>query len=409
MAKAPSDYLSEPVPAEGRNAWPAAFFVFVGFIIVVGIMAVGGGLAAQQTKSDFYISVLLGNFVLAVLGGISGWIGADSGRTFNQLMEQAFPGFSWRIVSLYVPIVLLGWFGVEASLFAKLVGYALGWSASEQRWLMGLSALGFSVSSYIGFKAMKWVSYIGVPVMLVIGAFAIWRAALASDKSYGFLHSSISLQAGTALVMGSWIMGVLTCLPDLTRFCRSRRQGALVGFIGIFIANSFTLMMGGAAAALGGESDPAKILVSFGFIPLAIILSLANIWTTNDSNMYSAALNLARAVNVERKRTVLWCSLAAALFAATDPATISFLFGFLGFLGNTAPALGGVVLGAYLVNRSRIKPLVNPWAAWMGWVLASGLAIWLGGVIGIFLGLFGGFGIWLAVCLLTRNVVAKRT
>ena len=40
-----------------------------------------------------------------------------------------------------------------------------------------------------------------------------------------------------------------------------------------------------------------------------------------------------------------------AIFAMFDPSRLSFLFPFLLFLGNTAPALGGVVLGRYLAKE----------------------------------------------------------
>lgn len=397
MENGGEDFVSSIVPLDERKSWVQVIFIWMGFILVVGIMAVGGGLASQMPVEEFFISVLVGNLVLGAFALVSGYIGAESGKTFNQLMSDAFPGWSWKIVSLYAPVVLIGWFGVEAAIFGNFLGEVFGWTDFGRRVAMVLSTLGFAASSYIGFRAIQYVSIVAVPIILLLGWYAIYYAYDQSSLEFGFGGTQLSLGEGISIVMGSWIMGVLICLPDLTRYSRSPISGALTGFSGIFVANIFTFFVGGLAAALAGESDPAKVLVSFGFLPLAFILSLANIWTTNDNNMYSAALNIARAAGITRHKAVIACTLFAAVYAAFDPTSINALFTFLGFMGNTAPALGGVVLGAYLWNRNRIEKLSSPIASWGGWIMGSGAGWFAGGAWAVFVGVFSGFLVWLAI------------
>jgi len=401
------DFVSSIVPDHERKPWFNILFVWLGFIIVVGIMAVGGGMASQMSQNDFIYAVISGNIILSLFALVSGYIGADSGKTFNQLMSDAFPGKSWRIVSLYVPVVLIGWFGVEAAIFGNLIGEIFELSTGYRRLMMSIATLVFAVTTYLGFKAIRIVSVVAVPTIVVIGIFAIYIASGKSDVNFGFSDISIDISQGIAIVMGSWIMGVLTCVPDLTRFSRSKVSGALVAATGILIGNTFTFIIGGVAAALAGEYDPAKVLLSFGFIPLAILLSLTNIWTTNDNNMYSAALNVARFGNVNRRKAVVICALIAAVFASFDPTSIGFLFTFLAFMGNTAPALGGVVLGSYLWNKFSTKRVQNVFGAWLGWLIGSFIGFLTGGIWAIPAGFFMGFIIWSCIGLVMSKMDSK--
>jgi cytosine permease len=404
MIENTDDFVSTVVPTNNRQPWLKVFLVWVGFIVVVGTMAVGGGMAGQMQQSQFVAAVLVGNLLLACFAVLAGYIGAESGKTFNQLMSDVFPhDLSWHIASFYAPIILIGWFGVEAAIFGNLIGEIFNLSPGVRRLVMSLATIMFAVSSYVGFRGLNWVSAVAVPLIYLIGFYAIYLISARSTAKFGFSGTLIGIGEGTAIVMGSWIMGVLTCLPDLTRFCRSRLAGALVGAIGILVGNVFTFMVGGSAAAMAGESDPARLLVSFGFIPLAVILSLANIWTTNDANMYSAALHVARVGEITRRRAVVICTIIAAIFAAFDPTTIGVLFGFLIFMGNTAPALGGVVLGAYLMNRGRSQKLVSVLGGWAGWAAGSFVGAWLGGSWAVPMGFFFGFAVWLAFASLSHE------
>ena len=406
---ASEDYVSEVVPSQARRNGINVFVVWIGFIIVVGIMAVGGGLAAQMDLRSLLTAILLGNLVLATFAAFSGYIGARSGQTFNQLMSDVFPGWSWRLVSLYAPLVLVGWFGVEAAIFGNLIGEIFDLSVPARRVSMASVTLMFAVTSYLGFNAIRMASTFLVPLIVAIGLFGIYKAAQTGSAQFGFGNTTLSVAEGMQIVHGTWIMGVLTCLPDLTRFCRSRLSGALIGAIGIFLANGFSLLVGAFAAGLAGDHDPARILVSFGFIPLAVILALANIWTTNDNNMYSAALNVARLGGVSRRQAVVMCAIVASAFAACDPTSIGVLFGFLGFMGNTAPALGGVVLGAYVWNCRTSPETRSAGAAWLGWILGSATSVLVGGALAVPAGFFIGFATWLCATRIRNMATAAQS
>ncbi len=369
------DYLSEPVPQSDRKPGISVLIVFVGFIVVAGQMVVGGGLAAQLSGEELVIAVLVGNGIAGIFAAVAGYTGAHSGQSFNQLLADAFPDWSHRAASLYVPVVLMGWYAIEASIFGSLVASVLEVGDLASRFIIFFCGLGFATTAYFGFRSLRIVSTVAVPLLLVIGIYAMYLATTTGDARYGFGDTHIDMPSAIAIVVGSWIMGALTCVPDITRFSRTLIGGAAVGFVGIFVGNSFNHFVGGAGAALAQQADPALILIGLGLVAPALLFAIANIWTTNDSNMYSASLNLAPVLNINRRTAVLICTLFGAAIAIVKPHEVGKLFTFLGFLGATAPALGAVVLARYWWPKwGFTSPSTTSLPAWLGWLGGTTLA-----------------------------------
>lgn len=380
------DFSNQPVPTGGRHGAFAVFVVWLGFIVVVGTMAAGGGLAAQAHFSDILIGIFIGNLILGILAFLGGWVGAHSGMTFYQLGERVFGSRSMRLVGLYVPIVLIGWFGVEAAILGGFLGKVFGLSEALQRVLMFVAALIMTTSAYLGFKAIRNLSFVLIPIVFILGFFAILQSDLGGLEAKQVLTGEPKGALWVSgIVVSTWIMGVVLNLPDVTRFAKSPLQGALIGFLGILVGNIFNLMIGATAAINTGKFDPSEILLGLGFIPLALVLATANVWSTNDNNMYSATLGVARSFRIPRHTTVIICGLIGAVFAAFNPATITVIFTFLIAVGSTAPALGGVVLGAYFARMVTNKEYSIPYTAWVGWVGGSLIGILVGDLAGILL------------------------
>ncbi|HEY0019091.1 MAG TPA: cytosine permease [Longimicrobium sp.] len=369
------DYLYTSVPSTDRKPAWAVFSVFLGFIVVAGQMTVGGGLASQLSKGDLIAAVLIGNAIAGVFAAFAGYTGVTSGKSFVILTKEAFPQGTWRVACLYVPLVLIGWYAVEAAIFGSLLASAAGAGSIATRLFIVGSAILFASSTFIGFKGLRYVSYVAVPVMIGIGTYAIVRVMTSTNADFGFGSVQLSLGQATALVVGSWIMGALTCVPDLTRFNRSHWAAIAIGFFGILLGNSFNHLVGAAGAAFAKQADPAVILMTLGLVVPGLVFALANIWTTNDGNMYSASLNAAPVLGISRRAAVVLCTGLAAGLAMFRPHEMPKLFMFLGVLNVTAPALGAVVLGGYwLRRRGLIGDSDNPAPAWLGWIGGSGVA-----------------------------------
>ena len=388
----PEDFADVPVPSESRQSSLSVLAVWFGFIIVVGTMATGGGLAAQVRFSDIVTGILIGNLILGIFAAVTGWIAASSGKSFYQLGEAVFGKRSMRIVGLYVPFILIGWFAIESAILGGFLGKVLDLPDFGQRALMFLAAAVMSISAYFGFKALKRLSYILLPVIFLLGVFAIFSTNLSGLEARQILpEHPLGLTYVAGIVVSTWIMGVLLNFPDVARFAKTPIKATLIGVFGILVGNVFNLMLGVIASINTGSYDPADILIGLGFIPLAIILAAANIWTTNDNNLYSATLGVTRSLRIHRHVAVIGCGLLGAVIAIFNPATIGSIFTVLLTVGITAPALGGVVLGGYFGQLlGKIKGS-NPATAWLGWIVGALAGFYISGLWGILLSFAVGF------------------
>jgi cytosine permease len=318
---------------------------------VVGIMAVGGGMAAGMNWPELMAAVVLGNVILGLLAALSGYVGAQYGKSFAQLCGGVFPGPSGKIVLMYAPVTLIGWYSIECAIFGSLVGRILNLDPMMSRIAMAASAGVFCITTYLGIRGLQWISFVLVPAIVILGGYAFIYIMATGSGTFGFGSTPLSFDEGLGLVIGSWALGVVAAYPDLARFARSPRAGAWMGFLGILVFNTLNFLIGAAGAALAKEYDPALILLAAGVPTLAFIMAVGNVWTTNDANLYSASLGIARAFPISRRNAVLISALISVGLAYCNPAQFTLFFKFLGILGTTAPALGGVVLGGYFLTR----------------------------------------------------------
>lgn len=402
------DYSFIQVPDDVRVASFRILFIWIGFIVVAATMAIGGALGSQMSQSDFVVALFAGNIFLSIIAFISGYIGAKTGLSFSLLAEKVFVNGSWRLASIYVPLVLTGWFAIQSSIFGGFVGGAFELTDESTRFVMVGAALVFATSSYFGIKGVGLVSYFLVPIVVVFGLYALYLVIDDSSLRFGFSDTKLDFWGGVSLVLSSWIFSALLVIPDLTRFAKTPLKGGVIAAGGILLANTISMGVGALAASYTGESDPSTVLLSLGFLPIAFVLSLASIWSTNDNNMYSSALNISRMFSISRRRAVVFLTLAAAFGAYFNPAGVGMLFDILIFMGSSAPALGGIVLGAYLLRDFIDHDRRSAWVALLSWFSASFLSYYIGGAWLIPVGLFGGLLFWVILSLVNSLVQERR-
>ena len=401
------DFSQTEVPDTHRGGGFNIFLAWMGFILVVASMSFGGGLAGQMSLADLVPAILLGNLFLAACGFVAGYIGSSSALSFGSLAARVFGAGVWRFAILYIPLFLIGWYAIEASIFGNFLAETFGLSDFVRRTTMALGAIFFSITAYFGVRFIGRVSYVLIPAVLLISVFALLNLQSGSQLNFGFSGTTIGMLDGTAIVMSTWVFSALLVVPDLARFVRRPLVGALIGAAGVFIGNTVALGIGALAAAYTRQSDPALILVGLGYAPLAIVLSFASIWSTNDNNMYSSSLAVARSLDLPRQRVVIALALIGAVIAVFNPATMTVMFGFLLLMGASAPPLGGVVLGSYLYRRWRGLPEGGLLAPWVGWIGGTLIAYRLGGVLTVPTGIAFGFLIWLVADVVERRILSK--
>ena len=116
-----NEYSREPVPLGARKSCFSLTIVWTGFVFLVTSMMAGGGLAAGLTFNELLLAMILGNIFLCIIAGLVSVIAYKTGLTFALLTRYSFGQEGSRIASLFVPIVNLGWYTIQAALYGHFI------------------------------------------------------------------------------------------------------------------------------------------------------------------------------------------------------------------------------------------------------------------------------------------------
>jgi len=121
------DFSLESVPLSNRKTWLNLAVIWIGVAVVMsaifrGIM-VGIGLGKI---SSVVISYLLGEIILILVMGFTGYIGAKTGFSTPLIANFSFGRIGAIIISFSIALSLIGWFGVQAAFFARTVQFYFG-------------------------------------------------------------------------------------------------------------------------------------------------------------------------------------------------------------------------------------------------------------------------------------------
>ena len=342
-----SDYTFERVPEKSRkNFWPM-FFIMLGFTFFSASMSVGAKLGNGLDLGGFVGSVLLGGVILAIYTGVLGYIGSESGLSFDLLAQRSFGKYGSYLPSAMIGLTQIGWFGVGVAMFAIPAAEVLGCSP----WvLIVIAGICMTASAYFGIRGMEIVSYVSVPLIAILGVYSMISAtsqggglAAIFAKSAG----SLTLFNGVGLVIGSFVSGG-TATPNFTRFSRSNKIAVITTVIAFFIGNTLMFAFGAVGGAFTGKDDIFYVMIAQGLTVPALIVLGANIWTTNDNALYTGALGLSNITKVRKRPLVIVAGVIGTVLAMW--LYYNFI-GWLNFLNATLPPIGIILALDFFLNR----------------------------------------------------------
>ncbi len=179
------DYSLREVPLEKRKSWIDVAMVWIGVAIVMSAllrgMMVGMGLGSVKRVILAYI---LGEVILIGMMTLTGYIGAKLGLSTPLIAKVAFGDKGSLIMSLCLALSFMGWFGVQAGLFAEsLVTYSR--TSIPVQYLAFLSGIFMMIPAIFGFRGLKTLSWAVVPPMIIVFIYVAFRMKfdfLPSDK-----------------------------------------------------------------------------------------------------------------------------------------------------------------------------------------------------------------------------------
>lgn len=359
------DYSLNSVPKEDRRGFITMFMIMLGFTFFSASMWTGQTLADGLNLSGFIGALLLGGAILGVYTALLAYVGAKTGLSMDMLAQHSFGKFGSYLPSGLISFTQIGWFGVGVAMFAIPVA---NYIAPDNQWLpvllVAVAGICMTASAFFGIKALTIVSYISVPLISILGILAMFMAITGSDVTLAEKfaeNQSISVAAGSALVIGSFVSGG-TATPNFARFAKTPSMAVITTAIAFFIGNSLMFCFGAISGVYVGGNDIFEVMIALNLGIFAIIVLGLNIWTTNDNALYSAGLGLSNITKIKKSPLVL---ASGALGTITAIWLYNNFCGWLTLLNGTLPPVGAIVANTVPFGITSINSMVVACACYL--------------------------------------------
>ena len=380
------DYTNEVVPSKARKGFLPMFAIMLGFTFFSASMWTGVDLANGLDLKGFMLAILIGGVILAAYTGALGYIGSATGLSYDLLSRRAFGKNGSKLPSAMIGLTQIGWFGVGAAMFAIPAAEVLAPESKVLPYvLVFIVGVCMTASAYFGIKGLEIVSYISVPLIAILGTYAMVVATIQGGGLNAIFSKStggLTLFAGVGLVIGSFVSGG-TATPNFTRFAKSNKIAVWTTVIAFFLGNTLMFFFGGVAGAFTGSNDIFWVMIELNLGIWAFLVLGANIWTTNDNALYTGALGLSNITGKAKKPMVILSGIIGTVAAMW----LYYNFcNWLTILNATLPAVGVILIADYFLDKNKYAedaevPVGTNWAAIIGVIAGAVVGNLTGGNI----------------------------
>lgn len=355
------------VKQEQRQSWQSIAMVWIGSMICVPCLMVGGLLGSGLSLGNVIISVLIGYGIICIYMSFMGMQGCDTGLPTAVMASAALGRKGAKyVISSVLAIACIGWFGIQSAVcgtsFSSMLGSMTGinipiWLSSI---IWGTIML---ITACYGFKGLKWLNYLAVPLLLIVCGYGVWAAMIQFDGaniiSNYIPKSPMPLMSGISLVVATFAVGGAIS-SDYCRFAKSRADVIKSSVLGVLPAGLIMLLVGAVMSIVTGQYDISAVLTAVGVPAIGMVALVLATWTTNVTNAYSGGLSLSNLLGFDESKFKITTAVAGGvgtLLAAVG--LLSKFTSFLSLLSALVPALVGTLIADYWIigkgNKENFK------------------------------------------------------
>lgn len=294
-----NDYEKTPVPETARQTWYQQGMVWLGAGFGLSGLATGGVLADGLSFRDMLLVSIIGSIIITIIGTLNALVSAHTHLSTSFTCRRSFGIKGAKIIGIILCISNFGWYAFQADLFgttiASVIKHINGSSVNSVIFTI-IGGITMSLTAIFGFKAIKLLSEVGLPLLAVLCVIAVWKTS--SMISFGDIWNAgpvstpITIPMGIAAVVGSFAVGV-TMVGDFSRFSKSKRDcmigvsiGHCWGYIPILMCGAFFNY------AFHNWNIVEIMILSLGLGLFGALVLIIGQWTTNDNNLYTSVLGL---------------------------------------------------------------------------------------------------------------------
>ncbi|WIY83213.1 cytosine permease [Propionimicrobium sp. PCR01-08-3] len=359
MANHGDDFALARVSADAKRPTWEILVIRIGSLACVSQLMLGAALGYGMTFWGALGATMVGSVLLQVVSWAIGTAAAKEGMSTSLLSRWAgFGKTGSSVIGGIIAISLVGWFGVQNSVFAEGM-YAVTGTLNVPIWA-GLTGVAITVLVVFGIKAISKVATVFVPLFILAVIYA--AVVMLTGHSIGDYLSTpppgpaLTFAAATTMVAGGFMIGAVTT-PDTARYLRGGKQVFWMTLIGTFVGElGMNLIAVLLAHATGTDSIVDIMMTLTGWIGASIVIF--STVKLNDVNLYSSSLGLATMINAlfnaRIGRTTLTWVLGLGGTALSMIGIINYFTTFLTVLGVAIPPIAGIiVVDYYVLKRDR--------------------------------------------------------
>lgn len=376
--------MAQPLATIEKQNWKQLASVQVGGAICLPLLLVGYELAKQGTPTSILLSVFWGNLLLFMLALIAGFMSTKRNLTTVEHASFYFGPKGRLFFALILSSSMLGWFAIQTQCmggdlyyfiqqFQENVGtYTESWKTTLSFVLAALMIVG----AFWGLQFFTWMSHICIPLMLATIGYAIYHTGALSwirEISFDGIAANVWNGKGVSLVLASSMAATID-LPTFYRHADNQHAPVIASITNYLIAMPL-VQIGGMCLYYGTQAPTiSEALATQSSLPwkawVLCFMLLAG-WTTNNLNLYSAALSFKSLYKNMRFSTAMGIIGMAGCFLVFIPVLEKFTLA-LDLMGIFVVAMGGVMFVAYLLEEYAIKiKFYFIWIAWFAGIFAG--------------------------------------
>jgi len=340
-----------------RQSWISLAAVWIGSMICVPCLMIGGFLSAGFSIGSVLLCILIGYGIVCFYMCFMGMQSCDIGLPTVSMASNALGETGARyVISFLLSIACIGWFGVQAavcgssfsSMMAGMTGIAIPEMVSAVFWgvLMLLTAM-------YGYKALKYLNYIAVPLLILVLGYAVYAAVFKNDglaviRSYQPAEP-LPLVAGVSMVVATFALGGVIS-GDYSRYAKNRRDVVKSTLLGVLPSGLVVLLIGAACSIVTGESDISNVLIALNLPAFGLIALILATWTTNVTNAYSGGIAVANLLGLDESKFKITTFITGLIGTILGAVGIMGRFQtFLSILTSFIPPVAGVIIAQYWI------------------------------------------------------------
>lgn len=344
------------IKAEERQSWSSITMVWIGSMICVPALMIGGMLGAGLSLGMCALAIIVGYALVCLFMSFMGMHACDTGLPTAVMAGGALGEKGAKyIISTILAISCIGWFGIQAAVcgtsFSSMIGSMTGVNISV--WVSSMVwGIIMLITACFRFSGLKWLNKIAVPLLGLVLAYALIYNLVtgAGTALVGYTPSApMTFVGGVSMTVGSFVVAAAIS-GDFCRFAKSREDVVKSSIIGVLPSGLVVLMLGAILAICTGSYDISVFLSTAGLPFIGLVALVLATWTTNVSNAYSGGLALSVLLGQDEKKSQVTTAVAGVV--GTVLAAIGILNsiqGFLSLLSAIVPALMGVLIADYWI------------------------------------------------------------